>query len=109
MCSLFPLLICIRRDPQVQVDIVDALYDDGPFLKSLPNSLHKDGVMIAQVGEAARMKSPGEEFSWHKNRVKFIKTLISTGFESVRDYEEVSKYSRCYSKAERMQYLTSFF
>jgi hypothetical protein len=72
------------------VDIVDALYDGGPFLNSLPKSLHEDGIMIAQVGEAAKMDAPGEEFSWHKNRVKFIETLISTGFESVRDYEEVS-------------------
>ena len=73
------------------MDIVDALYDGGPFLTSLPSSLRDDGILIAQVGEAARMESPGEEHSWHRNRVKFIKTLIENGFESVRDYEEVSK------------------
>ena len=73
------------------MDIVDALYDGGPFLTSLPSSLRDDGILIEQVGEAARMESPGEEHSWHRNRVKFIKTLIENGFESVRDYEEVSK------------------
>jgi len=70
------------------VDIVAALYDGGPFLTSLPNGLHDDGILIAQVGEAPRMVAPGEEHSWHRNRVKFIETLISTGFESVRNYEE---------------------
>ena len=79
------------RDPQVHVDIVDALYDGGPFLTSLPNGLREDGILIAQVGEAARMEAPEEEHSWHRNRVKFIKTLINNGFESIRDYEEVSK------------------
>jgi hypothetical protein len=77
------------RDPQVQVDIVDALYDGGPFLTSLPKGLREDGILIAQVGEAARMEAPAEERSWHRNRVKFIKTLIENGFESIRDYEEV--------------------
>lgn len=80
------------RDPQVQVDIVEALYDGGPFLTSLPNSLRDDGILIAQVGEAAKMEAPAEERSWHRNRVKFIKTLIATSFESVREYEEVGIY-----------------
>lgn len=92
-CSLFiPIspLSPVCSDPQVQVDIVTALYDGGPFLTSLPNGLRDDGILIAQVGEAAKMIAPGEEHSWHRNRVKFIETLINTGFESVRDYEEVS-------------------
>jgi hypothetical protein len=77
------------RDPQVQVEFVDALYDGGPFLTSLPKGLREDGILIAQVGEAAKMEAPAEERSWHRNRVKFIKTLIDNSFESVRDYEEV--------------------
>jgi hypothetical protein len=77
------------RDPQVQVEFVDALYDGGPFLTALPKGLREDGILIAQVGEAAKMEAPAEERSWHRNRVKFIKTLIATSFESVRDYEEV--------------------
>lgn len=73
------------------MDIVSALYDGGPFLTSLPNSLHDDGILIAQVGEAAKNTDPGEDHSWHRNRVKFIETLVNTGFKSVRDYEEVRR------------------
>lgn len=87
------MYVGLHRDPQVQVDIVEALYDGGPFLKSLPNALRDNGILVAQVGEAAKMEAPGEEYSWHKNRVRFIETLINIGFESVRDYEEVSNCS----------------
>eukprot|EP00980_Cylindrotheca_fusiformis_P005244 scaffold1120_cov127-Cylindrotheca_fusiformis.AAC.6 len=84
----FDVIIMDALDPQVQVDIVEALYDGGPFLSSLPKGLRDDGILIAQVGEAPRTEAPAEDYSWHRNRVKFIKTLIDTGFESIRDYEE---------------------
>lgn len=71
------------------MEFVDALYDGGPFLRSIPNGLNENGILIAQVGEAPKMADPGEDFSWHRNRLKFVKTLINTGFESIRDYEEV--------------------
>ena len=44
--------------------------------------------MVAQVGEANSISSPSGEFSVDRNRIKFIQTLVSLGFPTVRDYEE---------------------
>ena len=88
-CVLLILFNC--RDPQVQKVFVDALYDGGPFLQSLPKALASNGMFISQVGEAPYLDSPSEEYSLDKNRVKLIESLVDLGFESVRDYEEVSK------------------
>jgi hypothetical protein len=81
--------ICFR-DPQIQRDFVAALYDGGPFLKSLPNAVASDGIFVAQLGSAPNLMTPSEELSLNKNRVNFINSLVELGFESVRDYEEVS-------------------
>ena len=78
-----------NRDPQIQKGFVDALYDGGPFLQSLPAAIAKNGILIAQVGEASRLKSPPEHISLNRNRVNFIRTLSDLGFVSLRDYEEV--------------------
>ena len=83
------MLFCYR-DPQIQKDFVVALYDGGDFLRSLPNALSENGVFIAQVGQAPILKSPSEDHSMHRNRVKFIQSLIDLGFQSILDYEEVS-------------------
>jgi hypothetical protein len=81
---------CSCSDPQVQKSFVDALYDGGPFLRSLPNAIASDGIFVAQVGEAPAITSPPEENSLSRNRMKFIQSLVDLGFESIRDYEEVS-------------------
>ena len=44
--------------------------------------------MVAQVGEANSISSPSGEYSIDRNRIKFIETLVSLGFPTVRDYEE---------------------
>ena len=44
--------------------------------------------MVAQVGESNSIRSPSGEFSVDKNRIKFVETLVSLGFPTVRDYEE---------------------
>lgn len=67
---------------------MNALYDGGPFLRSLPNALAEAGIMIAQVGVANTIHSPSAEYSIDRNRVKFIETLVALGFPTVRDYEE---------------------
>ena len=77
------------RDPQIQKEFVDALYDGGPFLRSLPSALNEAGILVAQVGEANTIDSPSGEFSIDRNRIKFIETLVSLGFPTVRDYEEI--------------------
>ena len=90
------LFVCIvsharigNRDPQIQKGFVDALYDGGPFLQSLPAAIGQNGVLIAQVGEASELKSPPEHISLNRNRVNFIRTLSDLGFAALRDYEEV--------------------
>ena len=44
---------------------------------------------MAQVGEANSIESPSGEFSVDRNRIKFIETLVSLGFPTIRDYEEI--------------------
>ena len=68
-----------------------ALYDDGPFLKSLPKALSWDGVLVAQVGEASYIDSPAESLSMNRNRANFLRSLGDLGFEAVRSYEEVGR------------------
>jgi hypothetical protein len=77
------------RDPQIQKDFVEALYDGGPFLRSLPNALSENGIFVGQVGQAPSLKDPLEDHSLNRNRVKFIQSLIDLGFLSILDYEEV--------------------
>jgi hypothetical protein len=69
---------------------VDALYDGGPFLGSLPSAIAEGGILIAQVGEASKLQSPPEHIGLNRNRVNFIRTLTNLGFNVVRNYEEVS-------------------
>lgn len=80
------ILFC--SDPQIQKEFVDALYDGGPFLKSLPHALNDHGILVGQVGMANSIDSPSGEFSVDRNRIKFIETLVSLGFPTIRDYEE---------------------
>jgi hypothetical protein len=88
------LFILYCRDPQNQIDFVDALYSDGPFLRSLFDALQPNGIVTAQVGQAASLSDPPEDYSINKNRLKFIQSLISLGFETVRSYEEVRDRTR---------------
>ena len=84
----FDVIIMDALDPQIQKEFVDALYDGGPFLKSLPNALKENGILISQVGQANSIRDPSGEFSIDKNRIKFIESLVSLGFPAIRDYEE---------------------
>lgn len=84
----FDVIIMDALDPQIQKEFVNALYDGGPFLRSLPKALNEHGILISQVGQANSIGSPSGEFSVDRNRIKFIKTLVSLGFPTVRDYEE---------------------
>jgi hypothetical protein len=90
----------------VQKDFVDALYDGGHFLQSLPNALSDDGILMAQVGEAPdSVDCSAEDFGIDKGRVKFFESLVNFGFEHVRDYEEVREGSSRYCLAV-VAYLT---
>uniref|UniRef100_A0A7S4EJQ9 PABS domain-containing protein n=1 Tax=Pseudo-nitzschia australis TaxID=44445 RepID=A0A7S4EJQ9_9STRA len=88
----FDVIIMDALDPQIQKTFVDTLYDGGPFLRSLPNALGENGIIIAQVGEGNTISSPSGEHSVDRNRIKFIETLVSLGFPTVRDYEETHSF-----------------
>ena len=70
----------------MQKEFADTLYEAGAPIFN--QGLDKSGILVAQVGEACTIKSPSDEFSVDKNRLKFIDMLVEIGFESVRDYEE---------------------
>lgn len=84
----FDVIIMDALDPQIQKDFVDALYDGGPFLQSLPRALADDGILTAQVGHGDFLSTPAEEYSDNRNRVKFIRTLVKGGFQSVLKYDD---------------------
>jgi hypothetical protein len=85
LCKLLCYL-CFCRDPQVQKEFADTLYNGGATIFS--QGLDPNGILIAQVGEANTIRSPSGEFSIDKNRLYFIEMLVSLGFKAVRDYEE---------------------
>ena len=95
------------RDPQVQKDFVDALYDDGPFLRSLPKALLWNGIMLGQIGQASSLSDAPRELSMKKNTVnKFIDGLTEVGFATIREYDEVRAFVPITSGASRFSLLS---
>jgi len=84
----FDVIIMDALDPQIQKDFVNALYDEGPFLKSVPRALNSDGIFIAQVGESSDNLDPPEEYTSDLNRVRLIRSLSRLGFETIRSYTD---------------------
>jgi hypothetical protein len=82
-------LVFSCRDPQIQIPFVEALYDGGPFLRSIPNALGDTGILVAQVGEAADLGDAAEHLTLNKNRANFLRSLTDFRFEGVRSYREV--------------------
>jgi hypothetical protein len=78
-----------RRDPQIQIPFVEALYDGGSFLQSVPKALSSDGIFLCQVGQAPAIKDAAEEDTVNRNRANFFRSLTRLGFQGTRDYEEV--------------------
>jgi hypothetical protein len=87
--SLVCNLLLFHRDPQIQKEFVNALYnDEGPFLQSIPNALHDDGIFISQVGESSDINDPGEQFTDDRNRYRLVNSLSKLGFSTVRSYSD---------------------
>lgn len=82
----FDIIIMDALDPQLQKDFVDALYDEGPFLKSIPGALTDDGIFISQVGESPASDDPSEQLTESLNRYRLTKSLASFGFSTIRSY-----------------------
>jgi len=82
----FDVIIMDALDPQVRKEFVNALYDEGPFLKSIPNALEEKGIFISQVGEAASYTDPAEEYTDNQNRLRLFNSLVKVGFKNVRTY-----------------------
>ena len=88
--------ITFVSDPQIQPlkeggEFAKALYNGDGFLGSLYNGLTDHGILLAQVGQSPRYNEPAEEHSWLQNRLLFLKALANLGFESIQDYNEVSR------------------
>jgi spermidine synthase len=81
--------LSICRDPEIQKDFVNGLYDHSEFIQAASNSLNDDGILLIQVGQAPLAKDPPEQHSKFKNRLDLTRTLVSYGFEHIQDYEEV--------------------
>lgn len=67
---------------------MNALYDEGPFLKSIPNALEEKGVFISQVGESVTADDPAEKLTNNINRPRLINSLVKLGFTTVRAYTD---------------------
>jgi len=84
----FDVIIMDALDPQVRKDFVNALYDDGPFLQSIPNALHGSGIFISQIGESSHLDDTAEKLSNDVNRLRLINSLVKLGFTSIRSYTD---------------------
>lgn len=79
----------LYSDPESEVPFAEALYGNDKFMQAFFESLSDDGVLVMQLGEAPKMKSPDETMSMFKNRATTTKLLEKLGFESIHAYEEV--------------------
>lgn len=72
---------------------VDGLAEYGDFMYHLSNLMTDNAVLVAQVGDSPMLDDPATEMSVNRYRLKFINSLTTYGFESIVDYEEVSRTS----------------
>lgn len=86
LVDTFDVIIMDALDPQIRKEFVNALYDEGPFLKSMPNALNTDGIFISQVGESTGTNDPPEIYTLDLNRSRLIKSLSRLGFSTIRSY-----------------------
>ena len=83
------LFLQMFRDPRDNVEFADALYNNNVFLSALYDSLHDDGMIVMQLGEAPSYVYPADELSVDKNRATIISLMEYNDFESFHVYEEV--------------------
>lgn len=69
---------------------VETLYEGGSAMRSIRKALDDDGILSAHVGESAQANDPAESLAVDKNRANFVGSLVESGFEGIRDYDEVS-------------------
>ncbi|KAG7350364.1 spermidine synthase [Nitzschia inconspicua] len=85
--DLFDVIIMDALDPQGVQEIVEALYTDAVFYRSLHDGLSADGILIAQVGEATELDDPYDSFV-DRNLWSFFNGLKRLGFRKITEYEE---------------------
>ncbi|KAG7357508.1 spermidine synthase [Nitzschia inconspicua] len=85
--DLFDVIIMDALDPQGVQEIVEALYTDAIFYRSLHDGLSADGILIAQVGEATELDDPYDSFV-DRNLWSFVNGLKRLGFRKITEYEE---------------------
>lgn len=57
-------------------------------MTSLPNALSPQGILTAQVGEGSKLNDPPEELTRDRNRMKFVRSLSTLGFQSILEYND---------------------
>jgi hypothetical protein len=95
-----------RSDPESEIPFAKALYSNVTFMQSFYDSISDDGILVMQLGEAAKIHNPDETYSKYKNRVAAVDLLEGLGFESIHAYEEVRDL--CWPFSLDIFYLTYF-
>lgn len=75
-------------DPDSGSDYSDNVYMNQDFTRALSSALKDDGVLVAQVGEAVKIQSPGLHLTSKSGERIFTTNLIANGFEAYETYEE---------------------
>lgn len=83
-------LIFGLSDPGDNVGFSDLLFDNEVFANALKGSLNQGGVFIAQTGVASGLVDPSTMNSREKHSHIFKTRLEQAGFETIKEYEDVS-------------------
>ena len=77
----FDVLIMDCLDPNDDHPFAKVLYTDDGYVTSLYDALTDDGILVVQVGEAPKPRSPSDENGDFENRSTMIKMLDAIGFK----------------------------
>ena len=77
----FDVLIMDCLDPNDDHPFAKVLYTDDGYVTSLYDALTEDGILVAQVGQAPKPRSPSDENGDFENRSTMLKMLDAIGFK----------------------------
>ena len=82
-------------------EIVGALYTDNDFYRAIDNSLHHDGAIVAQIGEANYLQDAPSMFSVDRNCDGFVDGLEAMNFTEMTEYQEVSSTKLSHTESRK--------
>ena len=77
----FDVVIMDCLDPNDDHPFAAVLYTDDGYINSLYGALTDDGILVVQVGEAAKFNNAADENNSFKNRSTMMKMLDAIGFK----------------------------